>query len=196
MIILTKETIILGIDPGTNYLGFGLIVVKLGKAFLLDYGIIDVHKESEHFVKLAMISREIAQIMDRFSPDYLAIESAFYAKDPQVIQKLGRVQGIVISEAIKRCITVAEYAPRKAKIAVTGNGSASKEQVCTMVCKQLGIDITPKHLDSTDALAIALCHYYESKSPIPSLKGKNSWKQFMNSNPDRIVDLSCKKKEK
>lgn len=176
----------MGIDPGTRLMGYGVIAVCGGKPKFVDMGVIDLRKEDDHFRRLAKIADETALLMDRFAPNALAIESAFYAKDAQVIQKLGRVQGIVISEAIRRFVQVFEYAPRKAKIAVTGNGAASKEQVASMICNQLKVTFKPDHLDATDALAIALCHYYESISPIPSLKGGNSWKKFIEANPDRV----------
>lgn len=182
-----QDGIILGIDPGTLLLGFGVIAVRGGKPHFLDMGVLDLRREGDHFHKLAVIAEEIAGIMDKYSPDALAIESAFYARDAQVIQKLGRVQGIVISEAVRRGMSVAEYAPRKAKIAVTGNGAASKSQVAAMICNQLNIRQMPEHKDATDALAIALCHYYESVSPIPSAgKGGDSWKRFIEANPDRV----------
>ena len=149
-------------------------------------GIVDLRKESDHFRKLAVIASEISVLMDRYAPDELAIESAFYAKDAQVIQKLGRAQGIVIAEAIKRFIPVHEYAPRKAKIAVTGNGAASKEQVALMIQRQLGLPELPKHLDATDALAIALCHYHESLSPLGKLSGGGDWKKFIEAHPERV----------
>ncbi len=176
----------MGIDPGTNILGFGVISVVGSRPKFVDMGIVDLRKESDHFRKLAVIASEIALIMDRYRPDELAIESAFYAKDAQVIQKLGRAQGIVIAEAIRRFIPVHEYAPRKAKIAVTGNGAASKEQVALMVQKQLGLETLPKHLDATDALAIALCHHYESLSPLGKIAGGGDWKKFVAAHPERV----------
>lgn len=176
----------MGIDPGTRLMGYGVIAVCKGKPRFVDMGVIDIRKEPDHFRRLAVIAEKSASLMDRFTPDSLAIESAFYAKDAQVIQKLGRVQGIVISEAVRRSVEVYEYAPRKAKIAVTGNGGASKEQVASMICNQLHIEIRPEHLDATDALAIALCHYYESISPVPSSGGGSSWKKFLEAHPDRI----------
>ena len=181
-----SDKIIMGIDPGTNILGFGVISVGAKGPAFVDMGIIDLRRESDHFRKLAVLSSEISLVMDRYRPDELAIESAFYAKDAQVIQKLGRAQGIVIAEALKRCIPVADYAPRKAKIAVTGNGAASKEQVALMIQKQLNITLQPEHLDATDALAIALCHHYESMSPLGRLSGGGDWKKFIAAHPERV----------
>ena len=170
-----SEKVIMGIDPGTNLLGFGAISVCGRKLELVEAGVVDLRAEKDHFCNL-----------DRIHPDELSIESAFYAKDAQVIQKLGRVQGIIISEAIRRCIPVYEYAPRKAKIAVTGNGAASKEQVAMMVGRQLKMDLQPKHLDATDALAIALCHYYDALSPLGGSSSSGGWKKFIAAHPDRV----------
>lgn len=177
---------IMGIDPGTNILGFGVISVGAKGPEFVDMGIVDLRKETDHFRKLAVIASEAALLMDRYHPDELSIESAFYAKDAQVIQKLGRAQGIVIAEAIKRFIPVFEYAPRKAKIAVTGNGAASKEQVARMIQCQLGLKELPKHLDATDALAIALCHHHESGSPLGKIAGGGDWKKFIAAHPERV----------
>ncbi len=176
----------MGIDPGTNIFGFGVISVGAKGPEFVDMGIVDLRKETDHFRKLAMIASEAALLMDRYHPDELSIESAFYAKDAQVIQKLGRAQGIVIAEAIKRFIPVFEYAPRKAKIAVTGNGAASKEQVARMIQCQLGLKELPKHLDATDALAIALCHHHESRSPLGRVSGGGDWKKFIAAHPERV----------
>ena len=181
-----EEKIIMGIDPGTNILGFGVISVCKGKASYIDMGIVDLRKEPDHFKKLALIASEISLIMDNYSPDELALESAFYAKDAQVIQKLGRAQGIVIAEAIKRLIPVFEYAPRKAKIAVTGNGAASKEQVAVMLQRQLGLKELPKHLDATDALGIAMCHFHEQQSPLGKISGGGDWNSFIAAHPERV----------
>lgn len=180
------EKVIMGIDPGTNLLGFGAISVCGRKLELVEAGVVDLRAEKDHFCKLALIAREFSMLLDRIHPDELSIESAFYAKDAQVIQKLGRVQGIIISEAIRRCIPVYEYAPRKAKIAVTGNGAASKEQVAMMVGRQLKMDLQPKHLDATDALAIALCHYYDALSPLGDSSSSGGWKKFIAAHPDRV----------
>ncbi|MGN0191151.1 MAG: crossover junction endodeoxyribonuclease RuvC, partial [Candidatus Cryptobacteroides sp.] len=165
---------------------YGVISVCGRKPELVEAGVVDLRSEKDHFSKLALIAREIGILLDKFQPDGLSIESAFYAKDAQVIQKLGRAQGIIISEAIRRCIPVYEYAPRKAKIAVTGNGAASKEQVAMMVGKQLNMETLPKHLDATDALAIALCHYYDALSPLGGSQFSGGWSKFIAAHPERV----------
>ena len=157
-------------------------------------GVVDLRKEQDAYSKLAAISAKLAAISakvgalcDQYRPDDLAIESPFYAKNAQVIFKLGRAQGAAIVAASQRGISVTEYAPRKAKIAICGNGAASKEQVAMIVEKTLGIDIQPSFLDATDALAIALCHYYQVSSPLAGAgSSSGSWEKFLAANPDRI----------
>ena len=185
---LIKQRTILGIDPGTNILGFGIISVNAaGKPEFLDMGVVDLRKEQDAYSKLAAISAKVGSLCDQYRPDDLAIESPFYAKNAQVIFKLGRAQGAAIVAASQRGIPVTEYAPRKAKIAICGNGAASKEQVAMIVEKTLGIDIQPSFLDATDALAIALCHYYQISSPLAGAgSSSGSWEKFLATNPDRI----------
>ena len=184
---MCSDKTIIGIDPGTNILGYGVIRIVGGKPVFVDMGVVDIRKEKEHFRKLAVIHSEISRLYDRFNPDELAIESPFYGKNVQVILKLGRAQGVAIALAAIRGMAAFEYAPRKAKIAITGNGAASKEQVCNMIRKILGVDIHEKYLDATDALALAMCHYYQSISPIPDTgKLSSSWKKFLEENPGRI----------
>lgn len=177
----------MGIDPGTNLMGFGVIAVIAGKPVYQDMGVVDLRKEPDHFAKLKAVSIRVAELMDIYKPDALSIESPFVDKNPQVMLKLGRAQGAAITAALQRGIPVYEYAPRKAKVAITGSGSASKEQVCTMIQRLLGVQLDVKHLDATDALAIALCHYYDFSSPYGGKSGgHSSWEQFLNANPGRI----------
>lgn len=183
---MIKDTTILGIDPGTNILGFGVIRIENGKPHYLDMGVIDLRKEDNAYSKLSRIFREIGNICDRFSPDEMALESPFYGKNAQVVLKLGRAQGAAITAAIMHGLPVAEYAPRKAKIAICGNGAASKEQVSMMIQKTLKVDLDPKYLDATDALAIALCHHYQISNPLAGAGGKGDWKKFLENNPERI----------
>ena len=186
MTILTKQKIILGIDPGTNILGYGVISVDSKGPHYLDMGVFDLRKIKDPFEKLANIFAGVGELLDQYGPDELAVESPFYGKNAQVILKLGRAQGAAITAAVMRGIPVAEYAPRKAKIAICGNGAASKEQVAMMIQKTLRVDLDPKHLDATDALAIALCHHYQISNPLAGVGGKSDWKKFLENNPDRI----------
>jgi len=184
---LTDPRTILGIDPGTNILGFGVIRIDVkGKPEYVEMGVLDLRKESDGYSKLAAILGRVSDLCDKYEVTDLAIESPFYGKNAQVIFKLGRAQGAAIAAAASRGISVYEYAPRKAKVAICGNGAASKEQVCVMVEKTLGINVGSKFLDATDALAIAMCHYYQLTSPLTSTVAATSWEKFIAANPDRI----------
>ena len=185
-IILTKEKIILGIDPGTKILGFGIIRVDSKGPHYVDMGVFDLRKIKDPFEKLANIFAGVNELIEEHKPDELAVESPFYGKNAQVVLKLGRAQGAAITAAIMHGLSVAEYAPRKAKIAICGNGAASKEQVAMMIQKTLKVELDPKYLDATDAIAIALCHHYQMTSPLVSAGGKSDWKKFLESNPDRV----------
>ena len=181
-----KENVILGIDPGTNILGYGVIRVDSKGPHYEDMGIFGLRKINDPFEKLANIYAGVSELLDTVKPDSLAVESPFYGKNAQVILKLGRAQGAAITAAAIRGIPVAEYAPRKAKIAICGNGAASKEQVSMMIQKTLKVDLDPKHLDATDALAIALCHHYQMTNPLAGVSGCTGWKKFLEANPGRI----------
>lgn len=183
---MAGSRIIMGIDPGTNLLGFGVIRVEGRDVSFVDMGVVDMRQEKDHFCKLRKLCGEMNRLLDLYSPDELSVESPFYGKNPQVMLKLGRAQGAAITAALLRDIPVTEYAPRQAKIAITGVGAASKEQVSTMIRKILKIDIDPDYLDATDALALALCHYFHGISPIPQIKSSGGWKQFLEAHPERI----------
>lgn len=177
---------ILGIDPGTNILGYGIISVDSKGPHYVDMGVFDLRKIKEPFEKLANIFAGVNELIGTWHPDELAVESPFYGKNVQVVLKLGRAQGAAITAAVMNGLPVAEYAPRKAKIAICGNGAASKEQVAMMLQKTLRVDLDPKFLDATDALAIALCHHYQMSSPLAVTGGKSDWKKFLENNPDRV----------
>ena len=181
-------TTILGIDPGTNILGYGVIAVDAaGKPSFIDMGVLDLRRISSPYDKLECIYSKVSALCDLHHPSDLAIESPFYGKNAQVVLKLGRAQGAAMIAAMEYGITdVHEYAPREAKQAITGNGAASKEQVSLILEKTLGFNLAAEHLDATDALAIAMCHYYASSSPLARVKGKSSWENFIKNNPDRV----------
>ena len=183
---LTKSKTILGIDPGTNILGYGVITIDTKGPHYLDMGVFDLRKIKDPFEKLANIFAGVSELIEEHNPDELAVESPFYGKNAQVILKLGRAQGAALTAAVMKGIPVAEYAPRKAKIAICGNGAASKEQVSMMIQKTLDVDLDPKYLDATDALAIALCHHYQISNPLAGTGGKSDWKKFLENNPERI----------
>ena len=183
---LTKSKTILGIDPGTNILGYGVICIDSKGPHYVDMGVFDLRKIKDPFEKLANIFAGVSELLEIHNPDELAVESPFYGKNAQVVLKLGRAQGAALTAAVMKGIPVAEYAPRKAKIAICGNGAASKEQVAMMIQKTLKVDLDPKYLDATDALAIALCHHYQMSNPLAGVGGKTDWKKFLEENPDRI----------
>ena len=183
---MTKTKKILGIDPGTNILGYGVICVDNKRPHYVDMGVFDLRKIKDPFEKLANIFAGVTELLEIHNPDELAVESPFYGKNAQVILKLGRAQGAALTAAVMKGIPVAEYAPRKAKIAICGNGAASKEQVSMMIQKTLKVELDPKYLDATDALAIALCHHYQMTNPLAGIGGKADWKKFLEDNPERI----------
>ena len=184
---MAPDRTILGIDPGTNLLGFGVIRTSGKKAAFVDMGILDLRKDKDNLQKLKAIYDCISEVCKTYRPDCLAIESPFYGKNAQVILKLGRAQGAAMIAAMEFGIPVFEYAPRKAKMAIVGNGAASKEQVAVMLEKTLGMRLEAGHLDATDALAIALCHHYETINPVASAaSGKGGWEKFIKDNPDRV----------
>ena len=177
---------ILGIDPGTNILGYGIIRVDSKGPHYVNMGVFDLRKIKDPFEKLANIFAGVTELIEEHHPDELAVESPFYGKNAQVVLKLGRAQGAALTAAVMKGLHVAEYAPRKAKIAICGNGAASKEQVALMIQKTLKVSLDPKYLDATDALAIALCHHYQMSNPLTGVGASTDWKRFLAENPDRI----------
>ncbi len=179
------DRIIMGIDPGTNFLGYGLLRIVNQKPQVLLSGALNLSKMTDTYLKLRSIFKRTLQVIDKYHPDELAIESQFFGKNVQSMLKLGRAQGVAIAAALQREIPITEYAPKKIKVAVTGSGEASKEQVALMLQKQLKIEKLPPTYDETDALAIALCHFYQSKLRIKG-GGAKSWKEFVKNNPNRV----------
>lgn len=184
----TYDKIIIGIDPGTNVMGYGLLGISNGKPELIAMGVLQLSKVEDHYMRLRRIYDRVLSLVEEFLPDEMAIEAPFYGKNVQSMLKLGRAQGVAMAAALGRQVPIAEYEPRKIKMAITGNGAASKEQVAMMLQRQLNFDPSnmPEFLDATDALAAALCHYYESKKPFPS-GGAKSWKDFIKKNPERVA---------
>jgi len=180
-----KERVILGIDPGTNITGFGVIKITDNKPVLLTIGSIDLSKDGDHYLKLKHILEGTIRIIDEFHPDELAIEAPFYGKNVQSMLKLGRAQGAAICAALSRSIPIFEYAPRKIKLSITGQGAASKEQVAAMLMRMLKFTETDIRLDATDGLAAAVCHFYQSNVPLKE-KAYTGWKDFLNKNPQRV----------
>jgi crossover junction endodeoxyribonuclease RuvC len=180
-----KERIILGIDPGTNITGYGVIRIAGNKPELIAIGSVDLSKFDDHYLIIKHIFDRTIGIIEEYHPDELAIEAPFYGKNVQSMLKLGRAQGAAISAALSRSLPIFEYAPRKVKMSITGQGAASKEQVAAMLMNILKFKMENIKLDATDGLAVALCHYYQTNNPL-SEKSYNSWKDFMKKNPKRI----------
>jgi crossover junction endodeoxyribonuclease RuvC len=180
-----KERIILGIDPGTNITGYGVIKTVGTVPELIAIGSVDLSKFKDHYLIIKHIFDRTISIIDEYHPDELAIEAPFFGKNVQSMLKLGRAQGAAISAALTRSLPIFEYAPRKIKMSITGQGAASKEQVAAMLMRILKFNMTDIKLDATDGLAAALCHFYQTNKPIGE-KAFNSWKDFMNKNPKRV----------
>jgi len=199
------EKIILGIDPGTNVMGFGLIRAENKVLSVLEIGVIELQKIKDPYLKLRKIYTSLTEIVEKYAPDEMALEAPFYGKNVQSMLKLGRAQGVAMSVGLSRDIVIHEYAPRKIKMAITGTGAAAKEQVAAVLSKMLRYENNQKYLDATDALAVAVCHYYNTLKPeIPQSTNKaktvvktksttSSWAQFIAQNADRVVNVNKKK---
>ncbi len=181
----SHERIILGIDPGTTVTGYGLIRATGNNLEMIVLGVVELSKLADHYLKLQKIFERTLWLVDTYHPDELAIEAPFFGKNVQSMLKLGRAQGVAMAAALYRQIPVFEYSPRKIKIAVTGRGDASKEQVAAFLQNQLKIVDMPEKMDATDALAAAVCHFYQ-KSSDSDQKSFSSWKDFISKNPGRI----------
>ena len=183
----TDDKVIMGIDPGTNIMGYAFIGVNGNRARLIAMGVIDLRKCKDTYMKLGEIFTRVQGLINSFRPDELAIEAPFFGKNVQSMLKLGRAQGVAIAAAISRQVPIHEYAPLKIKMAITGNGSASKEQVADMLRRMLNIsnEEMPHFMDATDALGAAFCHFIQHGKPV-SEKKYSSWADFVNKNPGKI----------
>ncbi len=181
------DKVIIGIDPGTNLMGYGILGVKGRKPQMIALGVIKLNKFESHYMRLARIYERVLGLVEQYLPDEMAIEAPFFGKNVQSMLKLGRAQGVAMAAALARQVPITEYEPRKIKMAITGNGAASKEQVQEMLRRIL--NIAPENLgptlDATDALAAALCHFYESSRPAIA-KGPGSWKEYIARNPGKV----------
>lgn len=184
---MDKEKIILGIDPGTTVMGYGILKVINNKPVLETMGVLELGKYDNHYLKLRKIFERITGLIDQYHPDELAIEAPFFGKNVQSMLKLGRAQGVAMAAALNRDIPIFEYAPLKIKMSITGNGKAAKEQVADMLKRILKIpdeNMLPQ-LDASDGLAAALCHFYQINNPQAESK-YNSWKDFISKNPRKV----------
>lgn len=184
----TDDRVIMGIDPGTNIMGYAFIGVNGNRARLIAMGVIDLRKCKDMYMKLGEIFNRVQGLINSFLPDELAIEAPFFGKNVQSMLKLGRAQGVAIAAAISRQVPIHEYAPMKIKMSITGNGSASKEQVADMLRRMLNIssEEMPQFMDATDALGAAFCHFIQQGKPV-SEKKYSSWSDFVKKNPDKIT---------
>jgi crossover junction endodeoxyribonuclease RuvC len=183
---IQQEKIILGIDPGTKVMGYGVIKVSNNTPLAVQLGVLRLDKYDGQEVKLAKIYERMQQLIEEFLPDELAIEAPFYGNNVQSMLKLGRAQGVAIAAAISRQIPIREYSPKSIKQSVTGNGNASKEQVAAMVQRLLKCNPSNYLLDATDALAVALCHFYQKNKPTQK---SGNWSDFLKSNPEKLKTL-------
>ena len=185
------EKIILGIDPGTNVMGYGVIKAIGQKAEMVAMGVIDMRKEDDPYLRLGHIFERVTGIIDSYLPDEMAIEAPFFGKNVQSMLKLGRAQGVAIAAAIQHSVPIHEYAPMKIKMAITGTGTASKEQVAGMLQRILKLDKEemPKFMDATDALGAAYCHFMQMNRPETGIH-YSSWKDFVNKNKDKAGDAA------
>ena len=182
---MSSEKIILGIDPGTTIMGFGLIRVKGKSMEFLQLNELQLKKYSDQFLKLKLIFERTIELIDSYKPDEIAIEAPFFGKNIQSMLKLGRAQGVAMAAGLSREIPITEYSPKKIKLAITGNGNASKEQVAKMLQSLLKLKSLPKNLDSTDGLAAAVCHFYNA-GKIAASKSYTGWSAFVKQNEKRI----------
>ncbi len=183
---MAKERIILGVDPGTTIMGFGVIRVIGKKMEFVQLNELQLSKYTDHYVKLKKIFERTIELIDTFNPDEMALEAPFFGKNVQSMLKLGRAQGVAMAAGLSREIPITEYLPKKIKMAVTGNGNASKEQVAKMLQQLLKFKELPKNLDSTDGLAAAVCHFYNSSNPLTNQKNYTGWDAFVKQNEHRI----------
>ena len=182
---MSKEKIILGIDPGTTVMGFGLIKVINKKMKFLQLNELHLKKYEDHYLKLKLIFERTVELIDTFHPDEIAIEAPFYGKNVQSMLKLGRAQGVAMAAGLSRQIPITEYSPKKIKMAITGNGNASKEQVAKMLKSLLALKELPKNLDATDGLAAAVCHFY-NEGKVTVGKSYSGWASFVKQNEGRL----------
>ena len=191
-----KERIILGIDPGTAVMGYGLVKETGPKIELISMGVVKMDKIDDHMLKLQRIFEKTVALIDNYHPDCLAIEAPFYGKNIQVMLKLGRAQGVAMAAALSRNVTITEYSPRKIKQSITGNGNATKEQVAAMPQNLLSFKETPDFLDATDGLAVAVCHSFQRNATAGKSGTKKSysgWETFVKDNTARVSGLKIKK---
>ncbi|SFB86135.1 Holliday junction endonuclease RuvC [Flagellimonas taeanensis] len=182
---MAAEKIILGIDPGTTVMGFGIIKVVNKQMHFVQMNELMLKKYDDPYIKLKLIFERTLELIDTYHPDEIAIEAPFYGKNVQSMLKLGRAQGVAMAAGLSRQVPITEYMPKKIKMSITGNGNASKEQVAKMLQSVLKLKTLPKNLDSTDGLAAAVCHFY-NEGKVELGKSYTGWEAFIKQNPDKL----------
>lgn len=182
---MKQDRIILGIDPGTNIMGYGLIHQNGNKISIITLGVLKLAGYDNHPMKLKRIFERVLALIDEYKPDEMALEAPFMGKNPQSMLKLGRAQGVAMAAGLYREIPIFEYAPRKIKQSITGNGMASKEQVSAMLVHLLKIKEKPEYLDATDGLAVAVCHFFQNNVD-SGTESYSGWSSFIKKNPERV----------
>lgn len=188
-----KERLILGIDPGTAVMGYGMVKEVKSNVELISLGVVKLDHLKGHPLKLQCIFEKTVALIDQYNPDCLAVEAPFYGKNIQVMLKLGRAQGVAMAAALSRNLPIFEYSPRKIKQSITGNGNAAKEQVAAMLKTLLKFDETPQFLDATDGLAIAVCHSFQKISTAGNSKVYSGWEAYVKDNGARTNSKSIAK---
>ncbi|WP_256001982.1 MULTISPECIES: crossover junction endodeoxyribonuclease RuvC [Pedobacter] len=187
MLAEKKERVIMGIDPGTSIMGYGIILERGSKIELIALGVVRMDHLDDHFLKLQRIFEKTTALIDQYKPDAVALEAPFYGKNIQVMLKLGRAQGTAMAAALARNIPITEYAPKKIKQSITGNGNTSKEQVAAMLQRLLNFKETPEFLDATDGLSVAVCHSFQRTAVLGgSGKSYSGWESFVKTNKTRV----------
>jgi crossover junction endodeoxyribonuclease RuvC len=190
---LQKPVTILGIDPGTLVMGYSVIEACNNTFSVKEIDVLKLASTLDHYVRLQKIHQRVTELVEKYAPNACAIEAPFFGKNVQSMLKLGRAQGVAIAAAMDKNIPVTEYSPRKIKQSITGNGNANKEQVWQMLQRLTQLSNKPKYFDATDALAVAICHHFGSKVPVPKSTNtikktkKGSWESFARENPKRIL---------
>jgi crossover junction endodeoxyribonuclease RuvC len=187
---MSRENIILGIDPGTLFMGYALMTVNGSTPKLLMMDVLKLSAKKDAYERLQKIHHTVCELIQTYQPTTFAIEAPFFGKNVQSMLKLGRAQGVAIAAAMQAGLTVTEYSPKKVKQSITGNGNADKEQVWKMLQRILHLDDSPQSFDATDALAVALCHHYQSTSVLANVaKGLKGWEDFIAKNPNRVSGI-------
>jgi crossover junction endodeoxyribonuclease RuvC len=182
---LATDRIILGIDPGTNIMGYGIIHQQGNTIRLITMGVLKLAKYDNHPLKLKKIFERTVGLIEEYHPDEMALEAPFFGKNVQSMLKLGRAQGVAMAAGLHKNVPIFEYSPKKVKMSVVGSGNASKEQVAAMLKTILNFKEIPKYLDATDGVAVAVCHFFQGDKPQSDQKNYNSWKSFVSENPKR-----------